>query len=203
MIADFCHVAPCTKTKYCQIGMVNELMLIGKGLQPSAAKALAAFANHGLAQATWSSYSTVANHLEKCENDTGKDLSLPFNTEKTLIFVAWLLEVRKVKSVTVDKYLSGLRMIHLTQGLDIPSLRDPIVKLILTGKKNWDNVRETLEGKTKRDPVTFDMMKYFKKKLLTVNWSVKKKIFFHSVTTLAWNGSFRVHELLSKNAKNI
>ena len=74
--------------------------------------------------------------------------------------------------MTVDKYLSGLRKIHLAEGVDIPSLRDPIVKLILSGKKNLDNIREKLEGKIKRDPVTFEMMKYFKKKLLTINWSV-------------------------------
>ena len=92
-------------------------------------------------------------------------------------------------------------MIHLAQGYDIPCLRDPIVKLILEGKKNWDNVRETLDGKVKRDPITFDMMKFFKKKLLTIEWSIQKKILFHAVTTLAWNGSFRIHELLSKESK--
>ena len=200
-IADFCHVAPSLRNKYCQLGMVKERMLIQKGLQPSQAKLMANFANHGLAQSTWSSYSTVSNHLERCEKDTGRDLSLPFNTETTLVFVAWLLDVRKIKAVTVDKYLSALRMIHLTQGYDIPCLRDPIVKLILAGKKNWDNVRETLQGKVKRDPVTFEMMKFFKKKLLTISWGIRKKILFHSVTTLAWNGSFRIHELLSNDSK--
>ena len=181
--------------------MVQETTLVNKGLKPSSAKTLANYANHGLAQGTWSSYKTVWNHLSRCEEETGKDMSLPFTTETTLTFVAWLLESRKVKSVTIDKYLSALRMMHLTQGHNIPCLREPIVQLILTGKKNWDNVRENLNGKVKRDPVTLEMMKFFKKKLITMDWSAKRKILFHAVTTLAWNGSFRIHELLSRESK--
>ena len=72
-----------------------------------------------------------------------------------------MIEEWKIKASSIEKYLSGLRMIHIAQGLDIPSLREPIVKLILTGKKNWDNVREKLNDKNKRDPVTLEMMKYF------------------------------------------
>ena len=181
--------------------MVDEEVLIGKGISPNAATSLAKYANHGLAQATWSSYKTVENHIDRCERETRKDLSLPFNIEKTLTFVAWLIDVRGVKSITIDKYLSGLRMIHLTKGHDIPCLREPIVKLILTVRTNWDNIKEELEGKRRRDPVTISMMKFFKKKLLTIDWTVEKKILFHAVTTLAWNGSFRIHELLSKEAK--
>ena len=45
------------------------------------------------------------------------------------------------------------------------------------------------------------MMKFFKKKLLTINWNLGKKLLFYAVATLAWNGSFRIHELLSKEAR--
>ena len=113
-----------------------------------------------------------------------------------------MYEERDLKSKTIDEYLSGLRLVHLTEGFDLPYLKEPIVKLILSGKHNWDNVRKQIEGnRNKRDPITLDMMKFFKKKLLTIDWTVKKKILFHAVSTLAWNGSFRIHELLSKEAR--
>ena len=112
-----------------------------------------------------------------------------------------MMDKRKIRANSIDKYLSGLRMLHLTQGFDAPCLRDPIVKLILTGRSNWDNIKDKLEGRKQRDPVTLDMMKFFKKKLLDINWTPKKKILFHAVTTLAWCGSFRIHELLSKETK--
>ena len=111
------------------------------------------------------------------------------------------MDKRKIRANSIDKYLSGLRMLHLTQGFDAPCLRDPIVKLILTGRSNWDNIKDKLEGRKQRDPVTLDMMKFFKKKLLDINWTPKKKIIFHAVTTLAWCGSVRIHELLSKEVK--
>ena len=72
--------------------MFNEDVLISKGVCPYAAKSLAKFANFGLSQNTWASYRTVANHLVRCESDTGTDMSLPFDLEKTLTFVAWMIE---------------------------------------------------------------------------------------------------------------
>ena len=60
--------------------MVDEEVLIGKGISPNAATSLAKYANHGLAQATWSSF------IERCERETRKKLSLQFNIEKTLTF---------------------------------------------------------------------------------------------------------------------
>ena len=76
---------PSQKMKYCTMGMVSKEILIEKGIAPSAAKSLAKFANHGLSQSTWSSYKTVANHLERCSRETGVDMSLPFNTEKNSV----------------------------------------------------------------------------------------------------------------------
>ena len=72
-------------------------------------------------------------------------LSLPFNVDKTLTFLAWLIDERKVKPSTIEKYLSCLRMVHLTEGTEIPCLRELKAKHILNGRKNWDNLRERTE----------------------------------------------------------
>ena len=55
-----------------------------------------------------------------------------------------------------------------------------------------------MDKKFSRAPVTVDMMKFFKKKLLEINWSISKKVLFWAVSCMAWSGSFRVHELLSR-----
>ena len=138
---------PTAKQKYSKYGMVKESVLMNKGIQPETAQTLAHFANFGLSKSSWSSYQTVENHLERCESATGKNMSLPFTLGKTLTFVGWLIEERQVKSKTIEKYLSGLRMVHMTQGVDIPCLREPMVKLILSGKHNWDNMKERLDEK--------------------------------------------------------
>ena len=94
------------KQKYCGYGMVTEEVLIQKGIETNFAKTLARYANHGLAQSTWSSYRTVVNHIVRCEEYTGKNLCLPFDTEKTLTLVAWMIEVRELKASSIEKYLS-------------------------------------------------------------------------------------------------
>ena len=81
--------------------MVDKNMLVRQRIQPEAAKLLANYANHGIAQATWLSYNTVSNHLVRYQEDTGMALDLPFTTEKTLSFVAWLIEKRRVKPNTI------------------------------------------------------------------------------------------------------
>ena len=159
---------------------------------------LAKSANLGLAENSKSNYRTAARHIQRCAEYTGIDMSLPFTIEKTLNYVGYLPSVRKVSHGTVDQYLSGVRMMHLCQNLDISSLRPPIVALILKGQQHWENIQNTINNKPKRIAVTLNIMKFIKRKLFELNWHVEKKLRVWAVCTLLWNGSLRVHEILSK-----
>ena len=57
------------------------------------------------------------------------------------------MAVRKVSGVTLDKYLSGLRMAHMTRGHFSPWIRPDVVKLMVTGVHNRDQVRKRMEGR--------------------------------------------------------
>ena len=62
---------------------------------------------------------------------------------------------RKVKAKTCEKYLSGIRMHHLSKGYaDVPALRPDIVSLVLKGKENWENIQSKLNQKHTRIAVT-------------------------------------------------
>lgn len=126
-------------------------------------------------------------------------MDLPFDTKKTFTFVSYLLFDRGVKAKTCDKYLSGVRMFHLTKGLDVPVLRPPIISLILKGREHWDDIKDKLSKKPKRLPVTIKVMKLLKRRLRKMNWSEIKKKLVWAVCCTCWNGSFRIHELLSKS----
>ena len=54
-------------------------------------------------------------------------MQLPFDLEKTLNFIVYLLKDRNCSLKTIHCYLSAVRMAHLTQGIDCPHLRKPIV----------------------------------------------------------------------------
>ena len=94
-------------------------------------------------------------------------------------------------------------MAHLEKGLDCPHLREPIVKMILRGQAHMDSLKDNLESKKQRLPVTIPILKYIQYKIKKkLNWTPHKKATVWAVSTLLWNGSMRVHEALSKEKLN-
>ena len=186
-----------SREKFSTKGLINVEALTAKLGDTGMAEALAKKANFGLSKQTWATYKTTINHLETCQRETGADLTLPFDSEKTLKFVGWM-EARGLKSGTMSSYLSGVRMFHLACLFDEPCLREPLVKLILKGQDNYDKVKERLNGKVGRLPVTINVMKLLLIELRKVNWSLAEKRLFWAVATVAWAGSFRIHELCSR-----
>ena len=110
------------------------------------------------------------------EETLGIDMSPPFTVTKTLNYVGYLLEERQCCSKTVNQYLSGIRMWHLAQGMDVSSLRPVIVSLILKGREHWENVESTLKRKPKRVAVTLSVMKYLKRVIREESWQDEKKL---------------------------
>ena len=89
-------------------------------------------------------------------------------------------------------------MLHLCKGFDVDSLRPPIVDLILKGREHWDNVQKTLNNKPRRVPVTVKVLKFLKRSISETNWDPEKKLKIWLICCLMWNGSLRVHEVLSR-----
>ena len=125
-------------------------------------------------------------------------MQLPFDLEKTLNFVGYLIEERNCSSKTIDSYLSAVRMAHLTQGLDCPHLRKPIIDLIIKGQAHHESLKPMLERKASRLPVTIAILKFLKHKLKKVDWPLWKKYRLWSAACLLWNGGMRVHEGLPR-----
>ena len=85
------------------------------------------------------------NNLIKCERETKQSMDLPFDGNKMLTFVGWMI-TRGLKGYSMSSYISALRMYHIAMGYNEPVLREPIVKLILKGQSNWEMVRKKLDG---------------------------------------------------------
>ena len=155
-------------------------------------------ANHSLAKSTWSSYKTAERHILRLEKSTGIKLRLPFGTSETLLYIGWLKNERNVSAGTIEKYLGGIRLLHLKEGYNVPALRPDIVKSVLVGLEQKENVEKRLKGKSERIAVTNSVLKLIKHELRKKNWALAKKRLVWSVCLTAFHGSFRVHELLSK-----
>ena len=188
-----------TREKYNTKGSVLANVFIRHGLTEDMSSLLAARSNMALAENTKSNYDTVKRNIQRCEVELECSLDFPWSISQTLHFIAYLLFTRKVKSKTVTCQLSGVRMAHIELGFDNPNLRTPLINLILRGTEHWDNIQKRLLGNKSRTPVTIDMMKVIKRKLIESKLKAFNKIIFWSACTLIWNGSLRVHEALSRS----
>jgi hypothetical protein len=136
--------------------------------------------------------------LSKCENETGADLSLPFNERKALIFIDWLARHRKLQCSTINSYLAGVRQLHIINSIDPPCFRGGLVKLVLKGIANSNNIQKREQKYTGRLPMTPAMMLVFKDLLAASDRNPHDKRLIWAVATIAFAGAFRIGELLAK-----
>ena len=167
-------------------------------LPPSIVSTLIKAANHSLSKNTMKSYSTAERHILRMEKDTGISLRMPFGPKETLAYIGWLANERKVAVGTIEKYLSAIRMLHMQKGYNVPALRPDIVKTVLTGLEQMENIEKRLSGKSERLAVTPSVLKLIKHELRKKTWSLAKKRLVWTICLVAFHGSFRIHELLSK-----
>ena len=69
-------------------------------------------------------------------------------------------------------------MAHIELGYDNPTLRTPLVNLLLKGTDHWDSIQNRLSGTKSRTPVTIDMMRVIKRHLYESTMDIFTKIGF-------------------------
>ena len=186
-------------TKYGVRGGFSARILANVRGPPGLIQALAEMLNCGVAANTWRSYKTAARHVGRIRRDLGINLSFPMSVEDTLTYVCYLRDVRKVSGATMDKYLTGLRMAHMTRGVFTPWTRPEVLKLVVTGAQNRDQVIRRMAGKKGRLPVTPEMMRTLRKGLKGESMTTVKKRLVWLVAAWCWSGAFRIHEILARD----
>jgi hypothetical protein len=125
-------------------------------------------------------------------------MELPLQEEDILQFIGWLAKDRKVKAGTINSYLAGIRQIHIMKGMEPPVIRTNLVKFLLQGKKNLDNIEARAGNKIKRLPMTITVMKLLKEEIRRWEVGIEQKLLTWAIATVAFHGAFRIHELLNK-----
>jgi integrase len=161
-----------------------------------ARESLAELANFGIAKSTWSSYRTAERMLMKCQQETKTDFMLPISRDNVLVFIDWLVRVRNVRGSTINSYISGIRQLHISRGMEPPNIRDGFVNLVIKGKMNKDAVEKRSGSKRTRLPVTQNVMLLLKKLIRQWEKPIMEKLLIWCVCTLAFAGSFRIGEIL-------
>ena len=158
---------------------------------------MAKVANFSLSKSTWSSYKTVQKHLINCQKELKIKFFFPMSNENILSFVSRLI-LRGLTSKTINAYMSGLRTIHLTKGIDHPALRPQLVNSIIEGKSHIDTVKARLGKKPARIPVTLKVLKLLRAKINLWEESDQMRLLVWSVCLICFFGGFRIHEILSR-----
>ena len=118
-------------------------------------------------------------------------------SDNIIVFVSWLVK-RGLSANTINTYISGLRTIHLTQGIDQPALRPPIVTAIIEGKSHIDTVKARLRSKPKRIPVTLNVLRLLKATINSWEETDQMRLLVWTVCLICFFGGFRIHEILSQ-----
>ena len=201
-IANLVSPKPWARQKYSNQGSFDSQIFGNWNVNDELHEILSDRANKGLSANTWKQYQTVFNHISKCEMSLGISMQLPWDLDKLLNFVGYLIKIRGCSSNTINSYISAIRMLHLTRGLDCPHLRKPIIDLILKGQSHHENLKEVVKRKASRLPVTIAILKYLKRKLKKLSWPLWRKYRLWATACLLWNGGMRVHEGLSREKVN-
>lgn len=189
---------PTLPPKYNALGGFSFQTFSGLSIPEALVPSLIGAANHSLAANSHRSYKTAVNHIGRVEEAMGVQLTFPFSLTSTLTYIGYLLTERKVSAATIDKYMSGLRMAHMQRGVFSPWIKPDIVKTILTGQANKDQLEKRLSGKKGRLPMTPDLMKTLKSSLVRASMPRSQKRTVWLCATWCWAGAFRIHEILAR-----
>ena len=194
---------PTAVSKYSGQGAFSRGSFNDFGLPQALVRTLTTNANHSLAANTWASYATAERHLNRAERVTGVTMQVPLSLRSTLAYVAYLLSPkseggRGLKGVSVEKYLSALRVMHMKKGYFEPWFRPEIVSLITRGAKQRDQVFKRLSGKNTKMAMTPQLMWELKKQINGARLPISRKRIIWATATIAFAGSLRIHELLAR-----
>lgn len=147
------------------------------------------------ASRTWQKHDSAhTSFLSFCE-EKGVNYSWPLSEEALILYTAWLINERGLKSSTAEAYLASLRCIHKLRNLNDQNFENFILKTIIRGGSNLESYNMQV-GKS-RKVMTLPLLKLIGHEIASTSWSQHNKQVFWSACTLAFFGSFRLGEILS------
>ena len=188
------------KPKYNEGDWIGPEAFIAWDLPMEVKEAALKMANAGLSEATKAQYQAALNLAKKAEAAMGEDFTMPWSPRTTIMFVVYARSKHHpaLKASTIKSYLAGIRMQHLMRGHTLGGLKPEVVKLMISGAENLDAIQARLDQKKPRQAITWDLLKRIKERLFEVSGAKVWKTKVWLVCSMAFHGSFRIHELLSR-----
>jgi len=149
---------------------------------------------------TWNKHNAAINCLKLFEKNLANVDSWPLDIEKVREFTSWCILSKKLNPQTVKDYLSSINTIHKLHGKKSEINGDFRIEMMIRGAENlrfYENITE----KT-RLVVTLPILKIIGHEIAKSDWEKQNKQVFWTACVIAFFGSFRMGEILSKNEKS-
>ncbi len=149
------------------------------------------------AEATWKKILSAFNTFHKFCNESNCDPSFPV-CEKTLgHFTNWATFNKSLSPSTISAYISHIRLLHKLQGLPTTGCASFLCKVQIRGAQNLQFYKEN--NSQAKKVMTLPLLRILGHELANNQLSENSKLVVWSCYTIAFMGSFRLGEILSKS----
>lgn len=145
---------------------------------------------------TWNRLESAYICFKKFEMSINTKFTWPLDTSVILKFCKWAALEKNLKATTVKTYVCAIATLHKIQNLPDTFSNSYLLKLAIKGAQNLELYSS--KSSHNRMAVTLPLLKIIGSKIAQTNWSSLNKQVFWSACCLAFFGSFRMGELLSK-----
>ena len=155
------------------------------------------FIRASLAENSWKKHNSAWQCVNSYSMVSGCPITWPMQESFICDFAAWAIKEKGLKPNSVKSYLSSLSVIHDMNGIKGHCCMTPLVKRVIQGAKNLQMY--TAISSCTRKVMTLDLLKLIGHEIAKTNWTVNSKQVIWTACVIAYFGSFRLSEILSKN----
>jgi len=153
------------------------------------------------ANTTWNRMKSAIKCIEKFAIHSNTPISWPMSNFFLHTFTTWALDTQSLSHSTVKAYIHDISIIHKLKNVDHNNCKNFLLKATIKGAANLNLYEEIdYEGKA---PITLDLIKKMGYQISKSDNSLEDKQVFWTALTVAFWGSFRMCEILAKNAHTL
>ena len=147
-------------------------------------------------ESSWKSLANAKKSFDDCCAETKLSNVWPLTETAVTSYIDWAFYKKKLNSSTIKSYVSNLCTIHKLKNMKVDAFYSFSVK---TAIKGTENLNFSIGKKPTRKAMTLPLLKILGHEIAKKNWSENTKIVVWATMTIAFFGSFRIGELLSKS----
>jgi hypothetical protein len=149
------------------------------------------------AESSWKKFSSALNLFEKFCIVKKVEPILPISENVLSMFINWAIMEYKMKPSTLTAYLSHLKLVHKLRKISDKSFDSFLCKTQMKGAENLNFYSDNKPAIKK--VMTLPLLRIMGHEISNSSWNVTSKAAIWATYTVAFFGSFRLGELLSKN----